>query len=1066
MRRYLGLFAALLCALAAVLAAPTAASAATTETFDYTGGVQTWTVPPGVTSGTFDVYGASGGESGSPGFEAGKGGRARSVLALTPGSTVYIVVGGAGAWPGAGYNGGGNGSWFGGGGATDIRIGGRTLDSRVLVAGGGGGAAQYTGQAGHGGGLTGTGAGGGGGTQTAGGSGTYPDWKGSFGQGGTDGGVNMIGGGGGGWYGGGGGQGGGGGGSGYGPAGVLFETGVSEGNGSVTITVPERTLTVATRGTNPGPQEGRGYIQSSPSGIDCGWLDRTACSRDYLRGTPVTLTATPIDGWTFVRWDGDCTGTTTTCDVSMEEARDVRAIFEITRIPLTVTKPGNGSGLVTSTPPDYTTAEFGINCGSTCSARYLDNESVTLTAAAATGSDFAGWSGDCSGTSTTCTVSMAQARDVEARFTLQKRALSVSGTGDGSGSITSSPVGLNCGSTCSADFDYGTEVKLTANPATGSSFTGWGPGACQASGTSPTCTVTMDQARTAQAGFTLEEQRTLSVTKSATGTGTVASDPAGIDCGSACSEDYDYGTEVTLTATPGPNSKFVGWSGDCSGTSTTCTVAMSQARTVEANFTFLTNGGFETGDLSGWTTTGVPNGAATAQTSFTCPAGQCFNTTVSPVEGSKFALLTPGDADVYTTLSQTFTAGAGEEISGQARFLSQEAANSSYYNDQAEVVIKDASNNEVTVFSAQSLTNSTPWTHWQNTFSVAGTYTVEARVKNMWARSPSRLALDAVSLGTADPQAPTAKDDPTTAGDSKYSVDQDGSLTVSASDGVLANDTDPGNDPLTAMKTSDPKNGTLTLNSADGSFTYKPRAGYSGTDSFTYKANDGTNDSNVATVTLTVNPDTTAPTATIDSGPSGTTNIKMAEFAFSSSEEGSSFECSLDGSTYEDCTSPKRYEDLQDGSYTFYVKATDKAGNPSYPVSQTWTVDTTAPPTVASVTPTNGKTGVSRTRPNITATFSESVDKATVEALDPTTQKSVNVKLVNTATGKQVAATVSCDADPCNKVTITPKRSLAANTKHKATVTTGVEDLAGNALDQNLTTTGYQPKNWTFTTRR
>ena len=245
---------------------------------------------------------------------------------------------------------------------------------------------------------------------------------------------------------------------------------------------------------------------------------------------------------------------------------------------------------------------------------------------------------------------------------------------------------------------------------------------------------------------------------------------------------------------------------------------------------------------------------------------------------------------------------------------------------------------------------------------------------------PQRVAADigAFELEVSN-SAPTAKDDPTNAGDPKYSVDEDGSLTVSASDGVLANDTDPEEDPLTAIKVTDPTNGTLTLNSSDGSFTYTPKAGFSGTDSFTYKANDGTNDSNVATVSITVNPETTAPTVT-------------------------------------------------------------------------------------SVTPTK-TTGVSRT-PNITATFSEQMDKATVEEIDPSTQQSVNVKLINRANGNQVAATVSCDADSCNKVTITPENALKANTKYRAIVNTGVEDLAGNRLDQDPTTTGNQREVWTFTTRR
>jgi len=99
---------------------------------------------------------------------------------------------------------------------------------------------------------------------------------------------------------------------------------------------------------------------------------------------------------------------------------------------------------------------------------------------------------------------------------------------------------------------------------------------------------------------------------------------------------------------------------------------------------------------------------------------------------------------------------------------------------------------------------------------------------------------------------------PPVANDDDYSTDEDQLLNVTAP-GVLSNDTDPNGDTLTAVKVSDPTNGSLTLNS-DGSFTYTPNNGFSGTDSFTYKANDGTNDSNVVTVTITVQPDTTPPT--------------------------------------------------------------------------------------------------------------------------------------------------------------------------------------------------------------
>ena len=90
-----------------------------------------------------------------------------------------------------------------------------------------------------------------------------------------------------------------------------------------------------------------------------------------------------------------------------------------------------------------------------------------------------------------------------------------------------------------------------------------------------------------------------------------------------------------------------------------------------------------------------------------------------------------------------------------------------------------------------------------------------------------------------------------TAVNDAYATNQGQVLTVAAP-GVLGNDASPGGSPLTATKVTNPANGTVALN-ANGSFTYTPNAGFGGADSFTYKANNGTSDSNVATVTIMVN---------------------------------------------------------------------------------------------------------------------------------------------------------------------------------------------------------------------
>jgi len=170
--------------------------------------------------------------------------------------------------------------------------------------------------------------------------------------------------------------------------------------------------------------------------------------------------------------------------------------------------------------------------------------------------------------------------------------LNLAKAGNGTGTVTSSsnpasPSQINCGATCSASYDLGTVVTLTATPAAGSTLTSWS-GCDQASGT--TCTVTMNAARSVTATFSVQTF-TLSVQKSrlllGDGTITSTSNPASpnqINCGSACSATYSGGTVVTLRVTPAFLSTFTGWN-DCDSVSgTTCTVNMNSARSVTANF--------------------------------------------------------------------------------------------------------------------------------------------------------------------------------------------------------------------------------------------------------------------------------------------------------------------------------------------------------------------------------------------------------------------------------------------------------------------------------------------------
>ena len=317
---------------------------------------------------------------------------------------------------------------------------------------------------------------------------------------------------------------------------------------------------------------GTGAVSSDPAGIDCG----ESCAASYLAFTEVTLAATPEESSVFTGWDGACTGTEPTCAVTMDEAKSVRASFELRDVTLTVALAGAGTGTVTSDPA-------GIDCGATCTVTVPWGTTFRLTAAEdAVSSVFDSWAG-CTPDGASCTVELTDDTSVTATFVLRRHDLTVALAGSGSGSVSSSPAGIDCGSDCTESYDHATAVTLTAAPvSTTSVFAGWG-GAC--AGTSgSTCVVDVLDDAGVTATFELAD-RQLNVGLTGLGTGTVTSAPAGVDCGSDCGETYAHGTMVTLTASPDTaTSVFRSWTGACTGTTPTCDVAMTAVRSVTARF--------------------------------------------------------------------------------------------------------------------------------------------------------------------------------------------------------------------------------------------------------------------------------------------------------------------------------------------------------------------------------------------------------------------------------------------------------------------------------------------------
>jgi len=275
--------------------------------------------------------------------------------------------------------------------------------------------------------------------------------------------------------------------------------------------------------------------------------------------------------------------------------------------------------------------------------------------------------------------------------------VSVKVSGDGTGTVSSSPAGIDCGSTCQATFSPGTEITLTAQPTGSSTFTGWA-GAC--SGTS-TCRLAPDSNTSVTATFSLAgASPVLSVSLEGAGSGTVTSNPSGIDCGSVCSASFDGGTQVTLGAAPSSGATFGGWGGACSGTGS-CVVTLSKDTSVTATFNLTP---VLTVTLAGTGQGTVVSSPAGIDCGQTCtagfPSGSQVTLTATPASNSTFAgwagagcsgddptcvVTLHADAEV----TATFNASQGVGLLNHIVFLAQENRSFDQYFGELRQYWKD-----------------------------------------------------------------------------------------------------------------------------------------------------------------------------------------------------------------------------------------------------------------------------------------------------------------------------------------------------------------------------------------
>ena len=269
----------------------------------------------------------------------------------------------------------------------------------------------------------------------------------------------------------------------------------------------------------------------------------------YPEGTVLTITATPDAEYLFDGWSGTEISTSNPLNVILTGNESVVANFVKKQYDLALSIEGEGTveEVVTKTGKEY-----------------ASGSEVELTAIPAEGWMFNGWTGDLETIDNPVNITIDEAKSVTANFIRKTYELTVNIEGEGT--VTEQVV------VAPSQYEFETQVELTANPAEGWEFSNWS-GAVE--GTDNPVTIEITDAKEVTAVFI---RKIYDLNISIEGEGTVAEEVV------VAPSQYEFETQVKLTATPAELHKFVGWSGFTETTDNPITILIDQAISITATF--------------------------------------------------------------------------------------------------------------------------------------------------------------------------------------------------------------------------------------------------------------------------------------------------------------------------------------------------------------------------------------------------------------------------------------------------------------------------------------------------